>query len=72
MWYASLGSFATTDGFDPMDPEHRMIDPETVKGKTCYGEIHRLGPQVKLSKTPGRWRDPLVDVRGASKPAWQG
>ena len=72
MWYASLGSFPTTDGFDPMDPDHRMIDPETIKAKTCYGEIHRLGPQVKLSKTPGRWRDPLVDVRGASKPMWQG
>ena len=72
MWYASLGSFPTTDGFDPMDPEHRMIDPETIKAKTCYGEIHRLAPQVKLSKTPGRWRDPLVVVRGASKPVWQG
>ncbi len=72
MWYASLGSFPTTDGFDPMDPDHRMIDPETIKANTCYGEIHRLAPQVKLSKTPGRWRDPLVVVRGSSKPAWQG
>ncbi len=71
MWYASLGSFPTTD-FDAMDPEHRMIEPETIKRQTCYGEIHRLGPQVKLSKTPGRWREPLVVVRGSSKPAWQG
>ncbi len=71
MWYASLGYFADANDFDPMDPEHRMIDPETVRGQTPYGEIHRLGPQVKLSKTPGRWRDPLVSVRGASKPTWQ-
>ena len=63
MWYASLGSFASPDDFDPMAPEHRMIAPETVKAKTPYGEIHRLGPQVKLSRTPGRWRDPLVVVR---------
>ncbi len=70
MWYASLGTFPTTD-FDATDPEHRMIEPETLKRQTCYGEIHRLGPQVKLSKTPGRWREPLVSVRGSDKPVWK-
>ncbi len=54
-----------------MDPEHRMIEPETTKKQNCYEEIHRLGPQVKLSKTSGRWREPLVGVRGSSKPTWQ-
>ncbi len=70
MWYASLGTFPSTD-FMPTDPAQRMIEPETIKRATCYGEIHRLGPQVKLSKTPGRWREPLVVVRGSSKPAWR-
>jgi crotonobetainyl-CoA:carnitine CoA-transferase CaiB-like acyl-CoA transferase len=72
MWYASLGMFKSTDDFDPLHPDHRMITPETVKAETCYGEIHRLGPQVKLSKTPGHWRDPLITVRGSSRPVWEG
>ncbi len=70
MWYASLGTFPTTD-FDAMNPEHRMIAPETITAQTCYGEIHRLGPLVKLSKTPGRWREPLVSVRGSDRPVWE-
>ena len=32
MWFASLGSFSTTTDFDPNDPEHRMIPPETIRG----------------------------------------
>jgi crotonobetainyl-CoA:carnitine CoA-transferase CaiB-like acyl-CoA transferase len=72
MWFMSLGSFPTTTDFDPNDPEHRMIEPETIKGQTPYGEIHRLAPQVKLSKTPSRWRTPLVAVRGGDRPTWEG
>lgn len=69
MWYASLGRFPTTD-FDAMAPEHRMIDPEVIVRQTPYGEVRRLAPQVKLSRTPGRWRDPLVAVRGGDRPVW--
>jgi crotonobetainyl-CoA:carnitine CoA-transferase CaiB-like acyl-CoA transferase len=71
MWFASLGSFPTTTAFDPNDPEHRMIPPETISGQTCYGEVQRLAPLVKLSKTPGRWRTPLIAVRGGDRPVWQ-
>ena len=71
MWYASLGIFQSINDFDPLNPDHRMIEPDTITRKTCYGQIHRLGPQVKLSKTPGRWRDPLVTVRGSSLPEWE-
>jgi crotonobetainyl-CoA:carnitine CoA-transferase CaiB-like acyl-CoA transferase len=70
MWYQSLGTFATTD-FEPT-AEQRMIPPETVTSNTCYGEIYRLAPQTKLSKTPGRWRKPLVAVRGGDRPTWEG
>jgi len=70
MWYASLGYFKDTE-FDVTAPEHRMIMPETIKRQTPYGEIHRLAPQVKLSKTPSRWRDPLVTVRGSDLPTWE-
>lgn len=72
MWFMSLGSFPTTTGFDPNDPEHRMIMPETIRAQTPYGEIHRLAPQVKLSKTPSKWRTPLVVVRGGDRPVWEG
>jgi len=57
--------------FDAHDPEHRMIEPETIKGQTPFGELHRLAPQVKLSKTPGRWRTPLLVVRGSDRPVWE-
>jgi crotonobetainyl-CoA:carnitine CoA-transferase CaiB-like acyl-CoA transferase len=70
MWYASLGRFPSTD-FDAMAPEHKMIDPELLVRQTPYGEVKRLAPQVKLSKTPSRWRDPLVAVRGADLPVWE-
>ena len=71
MWFASLGYFPTTTDFDPRDPQHRMISPETIKGLTPYGEVHRLAPQVKLSKTPSRWRSPLIVARGSDRPVWE-
>jgi crotonobetainyl-CoA:carnitine CoA-transferase CaiB-like acyl-CoA transferase len=68
MWYQSLGTFANTD-FVP-GSDQVMIPPETIVRQTPYGEIIRLAPLVKLSKTPGHWPDPLVVVRGSDKPAW--
>jgi crotonobetainyl-CoA:carnitine CoA-transferase CaiB-like acyl-CoA transferase len=69
MWYSSLGLFETTD-FDRSHPDHKMITPRTITGQTPYGEVHRLAPLVQLSKTPSRWKDPIVHVRGASLPEW--
>lgn len=69
MWYASLGKFPDT-GFDLSGPDNRMIPPEILVAQTPYGEIRRLGPQVKLSKTPGKWRTPLVAVRGGDTVSW--
>ncbi len=69
MWYASLGRFPDTK-FDLSGPNNRMISPDILVAPTPYGEIRRLGPQVKLSRTPGRWRTPLVAVRGADTVSW--
>lgn len=69
MWYQSLGTFDSID-FTP-GPDQVMVPPETITRKSPYGEVHRLAPQVKLSKTPGRWRDPLVMVRGGDRPVWE-
>ena len=71
MWYMSLGSFPTTD-FDATAPQHRMTDPEVVEAQTPYGKVRRLAPLAKLSKTPGRWRDPFLVVRGSDLPTWSG
>jgi crotonobetainyl-CoA:carnitine CoA-transferase CaiB-like acyl-CoA transferase len=69
MWYAGLGQFPTKN-FDENDPLHRMIVPELMTAQTPYGLVQRLGPQVKLSKTPGKWRTPLVAVRGGDTVNW--
>jgi crotonobetainyl-CoA:carnitine CoA-transferase CaiB-like acyl-CoA transferase len=69
MWYASLGKFPDTK-FDLSGPDNRLISPEILEADTPYGRVRRLGPQVKLSRTPGRWRTPLVAVRGADPVAW--
>lgn len=69
MWYASLGSFPDKN-FDLTGPNNRLIPPEILVAQTPYGEVRRLGPQVKLSRTPGRWRTPLVAVRGGDQVAW--
>jgi hypothetical protein len=45
-----------------------MIPPETIRGQTPYGDVHRLAPQVELSKTPSRWRTPLIAVPGRRPP----
>ena len=69
MWYASLGRFPDIN-FDLSGPDNRMTSPDILVAQTPYGEIRRLGPQVKLSKTPGKWRTPLVAVRGGDTVSW--
>lgn len=69
MWYASLGTFASTD-FTPGE-ENRMIEPRTIEFESGYGRVHRLAPMVQLAKTPGKWQDPLLTVRGSDQPVWK-
>ena len=69
MWFQSLGTIPGID-FTP-GPDQVMVPPETVRGATPYGELIRLAPLAKLTKTPGRWRDPLLVVRGSDLPAWE-
>lgn len=69
MWYASLGMFSSTD-FVPGE-ENRMVAPETVSFESGYGTVNRLAPMAKLSKTPGKWQEPLLTVRGSDLPVWK-
>ncbi len=69
MWYASLGSFPSTD-FEPGE-ENLMIAPETITFDSPYGKVTRLAPMAKLSRTPGKWQEPLLTVRGSDLPVWK-
>jgi crotonobetainyl-CoA:carnitine CoA-transferase CaiB-like acyl-CoA transferase len=68
-WFRGLGQFTDAD-FERRGPENRLVAPELIRGQTPYGELERLAPLVKLSRTPIRWRDPLVAVRGGDLPVW--
>ena len=69
MWYASLGVFETTD-FVPGE-ENRMKGPDLFRFESPYGTVERLAPMAKLSRTPGRWQEPLLTVRGSERPVWK-
>jgi len=69
MWYASLGTFSSID-FEPGE-DNLMIEPEAIAFASPYGEVRRLAPMAKLSKTPGQWQEPLLTVRGSDRPVWK-
>jgi hypothetical protein len=63
-----LGTFPATN-FDAMT--HRMTEPETVEGTDLLRRGSPAGAAGETSKTPSRWRDPLLVVRGGDLPVWQ-
>ncbi|WP_376099921.1 CoA transferase [Roseomonas sp. CCTCC AB2023176] len=71
MWFMSLGQVPAEELANP-GPESRLGPPETVRAASAYGQYERLAPLVKLSRTPTRFREPLLDVRGGSHPVWEG
>ena len=70
MWYPTLGMFGRNE-LDFTGEEHQLLPPETITRQTPYGEVYRLAPPVQFSETPGYWEDPILAVRGSSKPEWQ-
>lgn len=44
MWYQNIG-MVDRDGFDPNEPDHRMIEQRTISGDTPYGRLNLLAPQ---------------------------
>jgi crotonobetainyl-CoA:carnitine CoA-transferase CaiB-like acyl-CoA transferase len=68
MWFNSLGTFDTdTPG---TGEQHQLLAPDSITAQTPYGELVRLAPPVQFSETKPYWRDPVLVVRGSSKPAW--
>jgi crotonobetainyl-CoA:carnitine CoA-transferase CaiB-like acyl-CoA transferase len=69
MWFNSLGTF-DKDAPAPSGEQHEPLAPDTITAQTPYGELVRLAPPVQFSETKPYWRDPVLVVRGSSKPAW--
>jgi crotonobetainyl-CoA:carnitine CoA-transferase CaiB-like acyl-CoA transferase len=67
MWFMSLGQVDEAELVNP-GPESGLGPPETIRAMTPYGDYAHLAPLVKLSRTPTRWREPLLDVRGGARP----
>src|SRR3954471_21892543 len=69
MWFMSLGKF-DKNAQAPVGGRHEILRPDTITAQMPYGELVRLAPPVEFSETKPRWNDPLLVVRGASKPQW--
>jgi crotonobetainyl-CoA:carnitine CoA-transferase CaiB-like acyl-CoA transferase len=70
-WFRSLGQVDEAELVDRAF-DGKLGRPETIRAMTPYGEYERLAPLVKMSRTPTHWREPLLDVRGAARPVWEG
>ena len=68
MWFNSLGTFDTD--VPGTGEQNQLLAPDTITAQTPYGEYVRLAPPVQFSETKPYWRDPVLVVRGSSKPAW--
>jgi crotonobetainyl-CoA:carnitine CoA-transferase CaiB-like acyl-CoA transferase len=68
MWFNSLGTFDTDE--PGTGKQNQLLAPDTITAQTPYGELVRLAPPVQFSETKPYWRDPVLVVRGSSKPAW--
>ena len=69
MWFMSLGKF-DKNAATPTGEQHQILAPDTITAQTPYGELVRLAPPVKFSETKPYWKDPVLVVRGSSKPQW--
>jgi crotonobetainyl-CoA:carnitine CoA-transferase CaiB-like acyl-CoA transferase len=70
MWFMSLGKF-DKNAPTPTGKQHQILAPDSITAQTPYGELVRLAPPVKFSETKPDWQDPVLVVRGSSKPQWK-
>jgi hypothetical protein len=63
IWLMSLGQVDEAELPKP-GPESGLGPLETIRPMTPYADYERLVPLVKLSATPMRSREPLLDVGG--------
>jgi hypothetical protein len=70
MWFMSLGKF-DENAPTPTGEQHRILAPDSITAQTPYGELFRLAPPVEFSETTPYWQDPVLVVRGSSRPQWK-
>jgi crotonobetainyl-CoA:carnitine CoA-transferase CaiB-like acyl-CoA transferase len=70
MFFMSLGMF-DKNAPAPTGEQHQILVPDSITTQTPYGELVRLAPPVKFSETKPHWEDPVLVVRGSSKPEWK-
>jgi crotonobetainyl-CoA:carnitine CoA-transferase CaiB-like acyl-CoA transferase len=51
--------------------QHRPLEPDSVTGQTCLGELLQLAPPVRFSETTPRWTEPILVPRSSSQPEWR-
>jgi crotonobetainyl-CoA:carnitine CoA-transferase CaiB-like acyl-CoA transferase len=69
MWCESLG--LVDSNLAGSDDEHRLRDPQPYDAPSPLGDVHMLAPPVLFSRTPPRWRDPLLVPRGSGAAEWR-
>jgi crotonobetainyl-CoA:carnitine CoA-transferase CaiB-like acyl-CoA transferase len=70
MFFMSLGTF-DKDTPAPAGEQHQILVPDSITAQTPYGELVRLAPPVMFSETKPYWEDPVLVVRGSSRPEWK-
>lgn len=71
MWILSMGVFDReyAAAIAGSDENHAYRDPETFVADTSAGHYQGVTDQVRMSRTPGAYREVLVP-RGSSTPSW--
>ncbi|MDQ0391809.1 CoA transferase [Labrys monachus] len=71
MWLLHMGVFdkAYAASIAGRQGEHEYRAPELFRAETACGDYQGVTDQVRMSRTPGFYRVPLVP-RGASRPEW--
>jgi hypothetical protein len=73
VWLYTLGLFdkdyaqATANSSAP----HQYLDPDLFQAETPLGTYQGVTEQVRMSLTPGAYRQPVLVPRGSCKPAWE-
>ena len=70
MFFMSLGTF-DKNAPAPTGEQHQILVPDSITAQTPYGELVRLAPPVQFSESQPYWKDPVLVVRGSSKPEWK-
>jgi CoA-transferase family III len=69
-----LGALGLLDRDEAIAPgwERRLVKAPALTASTPMGELHRVAPVVRFSRTPPSWTAPILVPRGSSRAEWLG